>query len=345
VSARPLAVALLALALPIAAAAQQPRVSVEGRVLDQSTGLGVAAAAVELEGYGVRATADDGSFRFEDVGPGTHTVWVVAYGYRSASRTLSVSSDLSVTVSIRPAPVPIEGVAVAFIDFEGRVRDPEKDFFLVDAAILTNQGRSTGTDAHGRFEIEGVLESVPLQVTVEAFGYLPLDTVLVPREDERHLFDLRPDPIIQAQIDARVVQLEERAAPHFGSMFHDLNRDDLLEYAGAHTVRSMIEFEFRRLNRIALIIVDGEKWSLTAGPLEELFALLPEELQRIEFRQRRGCVRPTIDVYIYTRDYMSGLVALAADAELPPVYDESRFATCGVPRMPTQGGGIFQVTR
>jgi hypothetical protein len=46
-------------------------------------------------------------------------------------------------------------------------------------------------------------------------------------------------------------------------------------------------------------------------------------------------------VYIYTREYMSGLVALD---ELPPVHDESLFLACGVPERP-RAGGIFQVTR
>jgi hypothetical protein len=30
-----------------------------------------------------------------------------------------------------------------------------------------------------------------------------------------------------------------------------------------------------------------------------------------------------IDVYVYTRDYMRGLVTLGPDGELPPVWDES----------------------
>jgi hypothetical protein len=86
----------------------------------------------------------------------------------------------------------------------------------------------------------------------------------------------------------------------------------------------MIEFEFGSWrNRIALVVVDGKRWTLGDEPVEELFALLPEELERIEFQQRRGCTDPVIDVYIYTRGYMRGLVAL--DGELPPVWDEFLF--------------------
>jgi hypothetical protein len=121
-----------------------------------------------------------------------------------------------------------------------------------------------------------------------------------------------------------VRRLEQRAAPHFGALFHDLDRGELLRYAGKHTVRSVIEWEFwGLLDRIALVVVDGDQWSLTDDPVAELFALLPEELQRIEFRQRKGCFDPVIDVYVYTREYMSELIAL--DGELPDVWDESSY--------------------
>jgi hypothetical protein len=84
----------------------------------------------------------------------------------------------------------------------------------------------------------------------------------------------------------------------------------------------MIEWEFWSYrDRIALVVVDGDKWSLTGEPLDELFALLPEELQRIEFRQRTSCTDPVIDVYVYTREYMSELIAL--EGELPEVWDEA----------------------
>ena len=329
--------------LPLASAAQETRVTVAGRVLDESTGLGVSAAGVELEGHGYTITGPDGSFRFDAVFPGPYPLWVVAFGYASGSRIVTVSDDVALSLALAPAPVRIAGVGATFVDLEGRVRDPANDFFLVDATILTNQGRAARTDAHGRFEIEGVLEEAPLHVTVVAFGYRTLDTLVTPRDDERYVFELEPDPVVQAKIDVRVVQLDERAAPHFGALFHNLNRDDLLAYAGAHTVRSMIEWEFwTRLDRIALVIVDGEKWSLTNEPIEELFTLLPEELERIEFRQRRGCFDPIIDVYVYTRDYMSGLVALDEGAELPPVYDESVFGlSCGIPRRTSDAAPVF----
>jgi len=320
---RLLAVACCALLLPLAAAAQE-RVTVQGRIVDESTGLGIPSASLQLAGHGAAVSGADGSFRFENVRPGGYVLWVVAFGYASGSRTLSALADVSVSVPLEPAPLPIEGVGATFVELEGRVRDGPHDVPLVDAMILTNQGRGVGTDAHGRFEMEGVLEGAPLRVTVVAFGYRTLDTLVVPRADQRHVFALDPDPRVQAMIDVRVAQLEERAAPLFGALFHDIDRDELIGYAGKHTVRSMIEFEFGQLqSRIALVVVDGERWTLSDDPLEELFALLPEELQRIEFQQRRGCFDPVIDVYVYTRDYMRELLAL--DGELPPVWDESLY--------------------
>jgi hypothetical protein len=322
---RLLAVACCALALPLAPVARaQELVTVHGRIVDQSTGLGIPSASLQLGGHGAAVSGPDGTFRFESVRPGGYVLWVVAFGYASGSRTLAALADVALTVPLEPAPLPLEGVGATFVELKGRVRDGPHDVPLVDAMILTNQGRGVGTDAHGRFEMEGVLEGAPLRVTVVAFGYRTLDTLLVPRPGQRHAFDLEPDPRVQAMIDVRVAQLEERAAPLFGALFHDLDRDELIGYAGKHTLRSMIEFEFGQWrSRIALVIVDGERWTLSDDPLEELFALLPEELQRIEFQQRRGCFDPVIDVYVYTRDYMRALVAL--DGELPPVWDEALY--------------------
>jgi hypothetical protein len=315
--------ALLALALPIAPQARaqvQPRVTVEGRVLDESTGLGVPSATVELEGR-VVLTENDGTFRFTDVPAGGYRLLVVAFGYAARSRDLRFRDDVSVTVELEPAPVPIEGVGATFVEVEGRVRDPVNDFNVVDAVVLTNQGRGVATDAHGRFKLEGMLEGAPLRLTIESFGYVTVDTVVVAREDEKYLFDLELDSVVQAQIAVQIERLEKRAAPAFTPGRRNLNRDDLLEYAGNHTVQSMFLFEYgpRRGSRVATVYVDGERWSLTKAPFEELFALLPETIERIEFIMiPYVCAR----VDIYTREFMRELIA--REGELPPVCDGIR---------------------
>jgi hypothetical protein len=311
----------LALLSPLAAAAQQPGFTIEGRVLDESTGLGVSAAGVELAGHGYTITDPDGSFRFEAVRPGGYALLVVAYGYASRSRDLSIRDDLTFTIELEPAPVRLEGVGATFVEIEGRVRDRANDFFMVDAIVLTNQGRGVATDAHGRFALEGMLEGAPLRLTIESFGYATLDTVVVPREDEKYLFDLEIDPVVEAQIAVQIERLERRAAPAFAVGRRNLNRDDLLAYAGNHTVQSMLLFEYgpRRGSRVPTVYVDGMRWSLTNNPVDELFALLPETLERIEF-----IVIPYVcaRVDIYTRDFMRELIA--REGELPPVCDGIR---------------------
>ena len=57
---------------------------------------------------------------------------------------------------------------------------------------------------------------------------------------------------------------------------------------------------------------------VVGDPLEELFALLHEELQRIEFRY---CGLRCVHLYAYTRDYMAELIAQGGG--LPPVWDPS----------------------
>jgi hypothetical protein len=293
-------------------------VTVEGRVVDETTGLGIPIAAIELEGVGGAITEEDGHFRFENVPPGRRRLWVVAFGYAAGSRVLTVRAPVTVELALDPAPVPIEGVGATFVRVKGRVRDPVSDFQIVDAIVLTNQGRGAATDAHGRFELEGMLEGAPLRFTVESFGYVTLDTVVVPREDDEYVFDLRPDPVVEAQIAVQIERLEKRAAPAFAVGRRNLNRNDLLKYAGRHTVQSMLLFEYgpRQGTRVPTVYVDGVRWSLTRAPVEELFALLPETLERIEF-----IVVPYVcaRLDIYTRDFMRELIA--REEELPPVCD------------------------
>jgi hypothetical protein len=319
---RLLAVALCALVACVApAAAQQTSVVVEGRIVDENTGLGVPAAAIELDGVGTAVTGPDGSFRFGNVPVGLYRLWVVAFGYASASRVVAARDDLAVEIVLDPAPVRLEGVGATFVEVKGRVRDPVNDFNVVDAVVLTNQGRGVATDAHGRFELEGMLEGAPLRLSIELFGYVTLDTVVVPTEDAEYEFDLRPDPVIEALIAVQIERLEKRAAPAFAVGRRNMNREDLLKYAGPHTVQSMLLFEYgpRRGARVPTVYVDGVRWSLTSNPADELFALLPETIERIEF-----IVVPYVcaRMDIYTREFMRDLIA--REGELPPVCDGIR---------------------
>ena len=285
----------------------QARLSVQGRVTDPVGDTPVALAGVELEGHGTTLTTAEGYFSFEGVSPGAYTLRVVAFGYAPVSEFLVVDDDLTIGLAMQAAPVLLDPVIATIrpIDLRGTVLDPENEMYLVGAEVLTNQGQVSETDAHGIFRLRRVLEEIPLQVSVRSFGYLPLDTVIVPRRGERPRFELHPDEVVEAQIAVQVERLERRHAPHFAPMFRSMNRHELLRYAGSHTLGTVLEFRYwRYVDRIRAVVVDGRQVAIFEDPAAELSHILPEEIERIEFS---GGKANTV-LRVYTRDFMRRLL-------------------------------------
>jgi hypothetical protein len=299
----------LAAALPHDVAAQFG-VVVEGRVVE-SGGAPIALASVELEGLGATLTSQDGDFRFERVATGGYTLHVVAFGHAPVSRFVVLASDTTMTIELEASAIPLDSLTVDLraVDIEGVVRDPDNDFSLVDIVVLTDQGRSTRTDSHGRFELEGVFEGVPLQIAVRAFGYLPMDSVIDPREDGRYVFELEADPLVQAMVETQVERLAVRASPRFVAGMRNLNRDRLLRYAGSATVWDVLLFEYgeRKLGRLgsrnACILIDEVQHEVGPGTRALLMHMLPEELERIEFMFSGTMLR------VYTREFMQQMIS------------------------------------
>jgi len=314
---------LILVAVPIAVSAQAG-VIVEGRVYDAVSGAGIQNAIIDLEGRGSTLTSEAGSFRFDRVEPGSYILRVDAFGYARESRLLAVDVDTTETLPLEIAPLELDPLRVEarLIDIEGRVRDPTRDLNVVDAEILTNQVEPTWTGAHGRFDLEDVLADVPLRVVIQAFGYLPLDTVLLSAEDEAYLFELEPDRLVEAMIEVQVRRLEERASPLRSVMMRPLNREGLLRYAGRQTVAGMLEWEYgNRLRQVRCVLVNEEQLAGAWQP-STLFHILPEDVERIEFLFAGAMLR------IYTREFMREMISREVELRTPSYF--APFAERGV---------------
>lgn len=97
-------ISLLAAAAPLSA---QAPASVTGRVVDAASQAPVPDADVRL-GDQHRVTANDGSFRFGSVTPGTRVLEVRRIGYGPDRETIEVLPGLEATVSVRLQPLPIQ---------------------------------------------------------------------------------------------------------------------------------------------------------------------------------------------------------------------------------------------
>lgn len=288
---------------------------VQGRIVEAAGTAGIALATVELEGVGSTLTSDSGAFRFEDVQPGGYTLRIVAFGYVSHSQYLVAERDTTLTVALQPSPLRIDSLLIELrsVAIRGEVRDREKEFSLVDIAVMTDQGVATRTDENGRFQFGRVIEGVPLHVTVRAFGYLPLDTIVHPREGTSYTLEVQADPVIEAMVAVQVERLARRAAPRFAVGFRNLNRERLLRYAGSHALWDVLLWELgeRRLDRVACVVIDERPYSAGPEVRAQLLHMLPEELERIEFMFRGAMLR------VYTREFMQHMIALDLELRRP----------------------------
>ena len=311
-------VATLSLAAIVPAPAlAQTAVVVQGRVFDAGTGSAIQNAIVELEGHGATLTSDDGTFRFTGVPTGGYTLRVVGFGYAPQRRFLAVEGDTTVSVALEVEPLPLDSLIVEprLIDMEGLVRDPTRDLNVVDAEILTSQTEPGWTGAHGRFELEDVLAEVPLRVVVRAFGYLPLDTILIPDEHESYLFEVQPDSLVERMIEMQVQRLEERASPRRSVLMRPMTRERLLRYAGRLTIADMLEWEYgRRLRRVKCVLINEEQLAGAWQP-SSLFHILPEDVERIEFLFDGAMLR------IYTREFMREMISREVPLRTPSYFD------------------------
>jgi hypothetical protein len=226
-----------------------------------------------------------------------------------------LEADLEVEVPLEAAPLPLDSIVVEArdIDFHGRVRDPARGFYIVDAQVLLRGRDPVWTDTHGRFDLDDLPEGVPVSVTIRAFGYLPVDTVFTPDDDERYTFELARDAFAEAMIDMQVRRIDARAGGRLTAFLGGfLDRAQVLAYSGSHTASTMMQFRYpqRILGRIACTFVDDRQTAGSNGPLAREIAeatlghLLPEEIERVELLEFPEVQGRPLMLQIYTRSFV-----------------------------------------
>jgi hypothetical protein len=197
---------------------------------------------------------------------------------------------------------------------------------VIDAAVLSSQG-SAVTDAHGRFRLEPVFTGVPLRLTIRVFGYLPLDSTIVPRGGETYVFDLIADPLVTAMIAGQVERLVDRASGRRSVMMRALDRDRLLRHDGG-TLRDVIESQYRSyIDQIRCVIIDEKQFVDRRALLTWLGTTLPQEVERIEFLAF-GPRSRDIMLRIYTRRFIQEMTARHIELRDPVFVGMARPPWC-----------------
>ncbi|MDH3206620.1 MAG: carboxypeptidase-like regulatory domain-containing protein [Gemmatimonadota bacterium] len=300
-----------------------------GRAYEASSDLGVQNGIATLEGYGSTLTNTEGRFRFRNVAPGEYTLRVEAFGYAPVSLSLAVEADAAVDVPLAPAPVPLDPIVVeaGTLDYQGRVRDPARDFYLVDAQVIARGRDPLWTDTQGRFDLKDVPEGVPLNLTIRAFGYLPIDTTFVPDDETRYDFELRRDAFSEAMIEMQLRRIDEQGRGRLTVGRGVMDRQRIVRYAGSATVSSMLEFEYpeRTLERIVCTFIDDRPVDGGFGALAPEMArvilehLLPEEIERLEMLQFDSAAGRPLMLQIYTRSFIMAMATQNVSLRTPAI--------------------------
>ncbi len=293
---------LLVGALQTAAPASAQEVFVvSGQVVDTLTGRGIPAAVVRLDGHGSMLTGEAGRFRFAAVERGDYELQVEAFGYAPRSVLLQVRADVVVSVTTEIAPLDIGALVVQPRELEvrGRVRDPVRDVPLKGAEIITGAGDNTQSNGGGGFEVGG-WEGLELLVRIRAFGYLPIDTVIIPTPGDRHEFDLEPDPVVERMIAEQIGRIERRAGGRRAITLRPMNRDRLLRRRGM-TLYDVLHTDYAHRLRLGCVVLD--EFPLAPSIADGILQTIPvEDVERIEFLFRGRMLR------IYTRDFMRTMI-------------------------------------
>lgn len=297
--------------------------AVEGRVVEKHAAVGIGRVRVELEGRGRRevgTTGPDGGFRFQGVRTGGYTLRVLGRGYRPRAQYVWVDEDVAVILPVAPAPVSNERAATSgrsrgsqsgppgVGELRGVVRGGEWGLPLGDAEVLTNRGVATRTGNHGGFDVGGLPSGASVLVSVRAFGYLPLDTVVVAEAGTVHDFQIWRDPTVQRRIRDVVAGLAARADGHGGPV-HTLGREALLASHEPTVVEALGNQHGDLVRRVRCVVLDDRG----AQPPGLLSRLRPGDLQRIDLfvdpRDDGGVV-----ARIHSRDFVRDLVAGGVEA-------------------------------
>ena len=319
---RLVAILIFAAAVPSLASAQIG-VGVQGRVYDADSDREIRNALVTLQGHGATLTSVLGTFRFAGVEPGVYTLDVEALGYDDVSISVSVVGDTTISVPLEVAPLPLDPLIVEAetLDFDGRVRDLVRDSYVLDAHIRTDQDHEEWSHRGGRFDLDDVLAETPMRVFIQAFGYLTLDTILVPDDEERYVFDLMPDPFMEGLIEIQVERIENRAGELLYESRPPLNRDDMARYTGFGTLSLMIEARYPRLvleGLVCLIFDEQEIEGWDRGWL--LNNTIPEELERVEVLEFPGPARLFM-LRVYSRVFFQHLVNSNQSLRTPVLHE------------------------
>ena len=161
----------------VALSIDAPRSGVAGQVLDAGSGRGIAGAVVRVDGSSAQAvTAQDGTFRLDDLPAGTYRLHTEHVGYTNREDSLAIEYGANMLYAIRLATDVIElppidvTVRSHVLERRGYYEREERGF----GTFLTRQSWDALTPQYPSDILRGVA-AVHVAQRRDGFGYMILD--------------------------------------------------------------------------------------------------------------------------------------------------------------------------
>ena len=146
--------------------------AVTGVVTDAATKRPISSATVLLDARASRTTGDDGSYRFGDVEPGTHTISVRRLGYTPSTRRVTIADGATATVDVAlsAAASALDQVVVTGTVIPTARRAVPNAISVVTAKTIEDRG-ITNIDQLFRGDIPGVFGQSRGETGTSTNGY------------------------------------------------------------------------------------------------------------------------------------------------------------------------------
>jgi len=163
-----------------------PPGTIEGTVMDSSSGEAIANATVTVNGMSATSNSS-GAYVISDVPPGNYTVTVSADGYEDSSETITVTAGETETLDFTLKPVPTTGTIT------GTVMDSSSGEVIANATVTVN-GMSATSNSSGAYVIS-VVPPGNYTVTVSADGYEDSSETITVTAGETKTLDFTLKPV------------------------------------------------------------------------------------------------------------------------------------------------------
>jgi hypothetical protein len=290
-------------------ATQAQQVTVTGLVVERTQSSWIGGATVQLSGASPFFTNLDGTFQFDRVTPGRHTLTVEAMGYQTRSMELDLRSDTILTIEMDPDPILLDSLLVRAgdITIKGEILDARTGAWILFAQVTVQPGLPTVDAYSGRFTVRRVPVGRAVTVLVEAVEYLPVRIALITETDTSLTVELEPDPVGIQLIAEQIQKLETRSnrTPY---PKHVIDREDMALTPG-WTIYDMIrtrlnamgrgrQFSERYTGRMACLFID----EVNVGYPSFLKGLTAGEVDRVEIYKRGNHIR------VYTKRFLINML-------------------------------------